>query len=513
MPGFSILFDRPQGYIEEKDSTNVPSFFMDLNLDQIFASMIRGRDEYNLQPLFSIPMHDVEGINYRQEIMRDLEGPLRVDIKQFARSIAKMRQHLHQVEQLRYDYQKASWFLDAVAIYCTAVTAFVQQLSVAKIKSRGFLSFRKYLTNYTNSEEFTRLLAETQKLEGSLASVRYLLHIRSEEALIEVSSYEEGPSYGTEIEETFNRFRQGAAKDYRVTFYNAAEVNHVEASILNLVAALYPEIFRALLDYYDRNKDYYNQIIRRFDREIQFYLADIEMVDNLKKVGLNFCYPKVSDSSKEVEAYDACDLALALKFAREGSKVIVNDFFLKGAERIMVISGPNQGGKTTFARMFGQMHYLASLGFQVPASRAQLFLFDHMFTHFEREEHLENLRGKLQDELIRMHNILNQSTGNSILIMNESFASTSLKDAIYLGRETLQQIVAKDMLCVYVTFIEELSTLSEKMVSMVSNISTENPALRTFKITRRRADGRAYAIAIAQKYGLTYDALKARVKQ
>jgi DNA mismatch repair ATPase MutS len=396
-----------------------------------------------------------------------------------------------------------------VEIYCDAVDDLVHDLTLVDLKSRGFLVFRDYLTTYAKSSRFTSLRAVTKKLKAELATVKYCLLIRSNQ--VQVRRYESETDYSAEVEETFEKFKQGAVEDYRAEFPTGPDMNHVEAGILDLVARLYSDTFTAIDDYCARNSDYLDGTIGAFDREIQFYVAYLDFVARLKRTGLKFCYPQVSATDKEIYDYEGFDIALAYKLSTEKSSVVCNDFYLKGSERIFVVSGPNQGGKTTFARTFGQLHYLASIGCPVPGSEARLFLFDRLFTHFEREEDITNLHGKLQDDLVRIHRILDQATPNSLIIINEIFASTTVEDAIFLGKKIMEKIVQLDLLCVCVTFIDELASLSEKTVSVVSTIVPENPALRTFKIVRRPADGLAYAISIAEKYGLTYTRVKERI--
>jgi DNA mismatch repair protein MutS len=429
----------------------------------------------------------------------------------FAEQMRRMREHLAQAKKLRYKLQQQRWLLDAVDIYGKAIHGLTDDLTAAPIGSRGLAAFRRYLTDYTNSARYTHLVGQTANLLKGLASVRYCVHLRGNR--VQVSRYDGEGDYSAEVTETFAKFQQGAVKNHRVKLPNWADMNHVEAQILGLVAQLHPELFGALDRFCTSHVDFVDPAIGAFDREVQFYLAYLEYIERFQATGLPFCYPEVTAESGEVYAEEAFDLALANKLVPERSAVVPNDFSLEGPERILVVTGPNQGGKTTFARMVGQLHYLASLGVPVPGRGARLLLPDRVFTHFEREEDLANLRGKLEDELVRIHDILGRATASSVIVMNESFASTTLRDALALGTAVMWQLLQLGCLGVYVTFVDELASLDEATVSMVSLIAPENPALRTYKVVRQPADGLAYAAAIARKYGLSYEPLRRRITQ
>lgn len=508
MPFRSILLDGTD-VGTTADELEEPDFFTDLRLDQVVASITAGRQAYDLTPFFRTPLRDVEAITYRHEVFRDLEdAALLGTIQSFAQNMRAMRDRLGIAAKVHYRYQRERWFLDAAGIYCDAVSRLTDQLSLAEPRSRGFLALRDYLTTYTASGDFTVLLADTRKLKADLDAITYRLQIQG--TRIRVSRDESEPDYSADVARTFEKFKRGAPKEYRFDFPSSG-MNHVEAAILDRVALLYPDIFGALDQYCDRHRGYLNETIGRFDREVQFYVAYLERIERFRAAGLAFCYPEVADRSKEIRGRGVFDLALAEVLVHDNAPVVTNDFYLQDPERVLVVSGPNQGGKTTFARTVGQLHHLARIGCLVPGSEATLFLVDRIFSHFEREEDLQNLRGKLEDDLLRIHWILERATPDSLLVMNESFGSTALRDALYLSEEVMRAIIQRDLICVSVTFLDELASLGETTVSMVSTVDPEDPARRTFKVVRRPADGLAYAAAIAEKYRLTYRSVKERI--
>jgi DNA mismatch repair protein MutS len=507
----SILYDNEDA-ANSAGTLSQPAFFPDLNLNQIIDAVTADWQEYDLAPFFYTPLASLEAIAYRQDVMDELgDRELLNSVNLFSSGMRAMRARLQEATKSTYRLATERLFLEAVVTYCRTVHQFADALAGCVLGSKGFAELRDYFSAYANSEQFRGLSEDAESVLRGLSAIRYSLLVK--DGAVTVRRYEGEEDYSIAVEATFEKFRREQAGSLQVEARNWDGMNHIEGMIQERLALLFPDEFRALDRFYATRTEYLDSVIFRFDREVQFYVTYLAYLEPLRKSGLEFCRPVVLTTSKEVCGKDAFDLALARKLIDERGAVVCNDFYLRESERIFIVSGPNQGGKTTFARMFGQMHYLASLGCPVAGSKAKLFLFDRLFTHFEREEQVASLRGKLQDDLVRIHTILKSATPSSLIILNEIFSSTTLKDAVYLGRKIMTRMSDLDLLGVCVTFLDELASLNEKTVSVVSLVDRENPAVRTFKLERKPADGLAFALAIAEKYGVTYDALKERIKE
>ncbi len=507
-PPTSVLF--PDHTSERHEERATPEFFADLRLDEVVARLIAHREEYDLAPLFHTPLLDHASLLYRQEVLRDLEKPpVRAAVDAFAGRMRSMRDNRDTEAKAYYPREKQRWRLAAAEAYADATEGLAHVLASCDLESAGLRQFRSALLDHVRAPRFTELAREAREIASRLASVRFGMLVG--DGSVRVQRYQGEADYSVAVEETFRKFAEGESAELQLEPEPPAGLSHVDAAILDRVALLEPELFQRLAEFSIRHDTFAARLLRDFDREVQFYLAWLDLVRPLRDAGLPFCYPALSDGRGEVGVVEAFDLALADRLHREKGDVVLNDFSLRGPERILVVTGPNQGGKTTFARMVGQLHHLVRLGVPIPGRRAKLFVCDRIFTHFEREEHVATLRGKLEDDLVRIHRSLEQATSDSLVIMNEIFSSTTAQDALFLAREILGRISHRDLLCVCVTFLDELATLDGKTVSVVGEIDPDDPSVRTYKLHRRAPNGLAYALALAQKHGLTYDALIQRI--
>ena len=505
----SILFNQNKG-VEELSSAL--DFYTDLNLDQIIDTVISYKKEFDIKRYFYMPQVSKEDIIYRQDIVKDLQKDgFYLSVDEFSNKILQIIQYQDMIKNLEYKEYKNGWFLQMMILYCSALEDFDMVLKSTELYSQGFLLFREYLDSYLQSDAFVSAKKEMMLIKEKLDLIVY--DIRIDGMTFRVKKYENEDDYTKEIERVFEKFVQDEVKAQECNFDKNRGINHVNAKILEFVGKLNPDIFLQLQEFCEKSVDFIDETFLLFATEVEFYISYLSYINVVQKQGVSFCFPKISENNKEIQVKDGFDLALAYSLSFEKKRVVSNDYLLENQERIMVVSGANQGGKSTFSRAFGQINYLAKLGLLVPASKANIFLVDKIFTHFEKEEEIGTLSSKLQVDLLRIHAIFEKATPKSLVILNEIFSSTSLQDSMFLSKKIMEKIDKLDLFCIWVTFVYKLNEMSEKTISMTSVTHEKEIESRTYKIIKKSPDGKAYAKTLARKYNLSYEQILQRIKR
>nr|WP_279381133.1 hypothetical protein [Meiothermus sp. CFH 77666] len=156
----------------------------------------------------------------------------------------------------------------------------------------------------------------------------------------------------------------------------------------------------------------------------------------MQTAGLSFCLPEIAQDKWE-SLREGFELALARQQLEAGGKVVPNSFYLEDPERILVVTGPNQGGKTTFLRSLGQAQLMLQSGLFVGAQTFTSGLCAGVFTHFKREEDPTLKSGKFDEELSRMSRIVDHLRPGALVLLNEPFAATHELE----GAEVAYQVV------------------------------------------------------------------------
>lgn len=505
----SILF---RGQNRQVLHSRAPDCFRDLNLDQLIDPILRWNQEPDLSSLYYTPLEDSEDIYYRLGIMKDLMH--RENWKQFqafAGEIFELNacqeaavEDFRSGNPLLCNYLLYGHILEFGIRYAAAAERFLKKIPDMELQSAGLTMAAEALKNLCSSDFYVRMREAQQSLRAGFGREQYCMLIRDDS--IRLTKYDGEEDLSSRIQSAFQKFSREDSKNYSRTFSETPYVEAVEAGVLRCLADLYPALFRELEGYIAEFMEFTDPGLLQFCRELQFYLSWLETIQPFAEKGLPFCCPEATGS--RIFCNDFYDLALAEKI---GSAIVRNSFYLEEPERILVVTGPNQGGKTTFGRAVGQIHYLASIGLCIPGSSARLLLPNRILTHFEREEALTTLNGKLQDDLLRLRDLLEQADEHSLVIINEIFASTVLEDALALGRHMMDALVRKKSMGVIITFLDALSEYGPETVSMMSTIDPCHPEIRTFHVVRKPADGLAYAMTVAERHGLTCDQILRRI--
>lgn len=514
---YSCLFptqeSEPKNYVRQ-----MPEYFKDLNLDQITSCAIAEYEKFDIAKHYYTIIDDEKTIAYRQDALREMENEqvlqaardLCTIVTAVANLLPKIESSLNGQGPMENNAMTKGQFLNAAVKYIVEMQNFAEAAQKTGMKSGALGGFAQHLNELFETAQWKAFLEHTARVRKAFDEVKYCLLIKN--STIKLRKYEGQEDEGEYVRRLFEKFAQGQTQEYRHKLNENAIAYHVESALLELLVKMYPDEFKDLAELCKTHVRFMDATAQRFAAEMQFYFSYIDYIAPIRKRGMLFCYPKFAAPGERIEAAETFDLALAHSRLSAESMPVTNGFYLDPPERVIVVSGPNQGGKTTFARSIGQMMHLARTGLCVQGVCATLKPARAIFTHFEKEENVENGAGKLMDDLVRIKPMLEQANADSFFVINEIFASTTLDDATRISRRVMEKLLRVGAMAVWVTFIDEMASYGPETVSMMSTVAPDSTQTRTFHIERKAADGLAYAMYIAKKHALSYEQLKGRLE-
>ncbi len=216
--------------------------------------------------------------------------------------------------------------------------------------------------------------------------------------------------------------------------------------------------------------------------ELAFYVGCVNLRDRLSDKGQVICFPQpraVDELAVAAEGlYDVC---LPL---RSDDPVVGNDLAGDGKSLVM-ITGANQGGKSTFLRSLGLAQMMMETGMFVAAVNFKANVSTGIFTHFKREEDPTMTSGKFDEELRRMSEIAAKVAPGCLLLCNESFASTNEREGSEIGREVVKAMTELGVKVIFVTHMFELADAfysDQLRTSLFLRAERLGDGRRTFKL-------------------------------
>jgi DNA mismatch repair ATPase MutS len=203
-----------------------------------------------------------------------------------------------------------------------------------------------------------------------------------------------------------------------------------------------------------QSADHIDNFFNVLRTELAFYIGCLNLSERLAELGEPIAFPDPAPASERQHSFTGLyDVALALTMKK---KVVGNDVNADGKD-LTIITGANQGGKSTFLRSIGLAQLMMQCGMFVPAEAFRANVCTGLFTHYKREEDSTMTSGKFDEELGRMGEIVDAITPNSIVLFNESFAATNEREGSEIARQIITALLGSKVKIFYVTHLYDFA--------------------------------------------------------
>ncbi len=519
---FSLLWDSEtyyQEWLRDKE-TRDKEFIYDLNLQYIYEEVRRlggFGDRYDFRDIFLYSCAAGSTVAYRQRIMERLyENPELYEAALEAVScISDSQSKLERVCGTKDELKKKIFFLHMLYEFLLRMaqvySCLEKLISAEKLCALGISKAAEEITGQEAVERMEKLRSYLQLLQRITPDTIVMNKGENQicHSAVVWPEEEEKSGYMDRLMELVSFFLDDCSMPVKV--YQDMDITCFDKKLQEYICRQQPE--------FPKETEMLYQAYRKFDfwpyiklaNELVFYLSCIRFRKEYEQEEFYFTVPKCQygEESKVTAAYDMV-LGINLFRKNKGCKAVPNDFRFDRDGRFFLLTGANQGGKTTFIRSIGLVQHLAQIGMFVPAKGAVVGMVRHIHTHFGRDDEAAAMVGRFEQELERMRKLLNDLRDGDMVLLNETFTSTQRMGAVILLGRLLKEFDRKHCVGGLVTHYHEIYDRLEEgsFYSLTAGVEEESGRMdRTFKIIRSDSGRQSYAKDIAVKCGVTYDQL------
>ena len=555
---YSLMF--PQN-AEQSYKTLTPESVNDLSIEFLLDALTKQRYERDhIRKIMTRVTDDPEVIRYRCDVFEDfLRFPkLRDAMEELVVKLADLRD----VERFQKDQEgSALWSLvnrlREIDDYVTCITAMKNVLDELDVRSEGMLTLRKIISDISADSGFPEL---RQDIDETFEKVRRIKSITigvnldnmlcpSSAGVVSLNDIEYRESslmrrfmnFADRKDELHHGTDTGSIRVFHpatpvkaVEFSQKVELNdnmtgtRVRTSAVTGADSLSNAIKDTVTNIMKQTVNEIKNTIKRYVNisgymlinlmpEILFYIRWAELIEKIMAAGMPVCKAQILPPEKRDCSFKGLyNLKLAVnKAGGEDINIITNDIDFNDDMRIFILTGPNRGGKTIFTQAWGIAMLLAQLGVYIPAESASVSPCDNIFTHFPADENDTVDLGRLGEESKRLSEIFGQATERSIMLLNESLATTSVTEGLFIAKDVVRAMRYLGTRCIFNTHMHDLArsvdALNEevegtsKAASLVTGV---HDGERSFKVSLLPPQGISYAKDIALKYGVSFRQIK-----
>ncbi len=562
---YSLLY--PKGSTAEYKTMSAVTFH-DLGMDTVCDSVAKtGPEREMIRRIMSSMTADAKVTKYRCDVFQDIfNNPDLCD------SLLKLLEKVNFIKDYgmrhNFDEKAGMWDLmhrlDEVNDYILCVENIYSCLSKYELRSDGLIGLKEFVNNTFHEDGYAALKADIEALNIKASQIKSVtlgvnLNQRFEAEsiglvsinnrafsksniltnFIEKIGNSDELSDGNEWDENY-RYHVMNPSECTSKGFSVGKMAQIKAMMGNPIMGMamshiagsdissdIPRYMDKIVDHMLHNTvNYLRDILSKhlsisirditgLIPELVYYVRWASFIKDMKMKGRRFFKATVVDEGERQFASGTgiYNVKLALSHFEDGEKIVTNNFSFDTERRAFILTGANRGGKTTFTQAVGQMYVLAQGGIYIPGAGFKFTPVDCIYTHFPADEDKTMDLGRLGEECSRFRDMFLMCTEKSLVLLNETFSTTSFDEGYYIARDAIRAILDKHITAIYNTHMHKLAydideinaqSESDKAVSLVVE-SVDGEC--TYQVKEAPPQGQSFAEIIAKRYGVTYDSL------